>query len=83
MRTTGLRRREVLLTGFAMLAGSAMPACADPAPITPIQQLNDGLLRVMKAGPGTPYQQRFDMLATVIDQVFDLDAVLRTSLGSA
>jgi phospholipid transport system substrate-binding protein len=66
-----------------MLAGSAMPACADPAPITPIQQLNDGLLRVMKAGPGTPYQQRFDMLATVIDQVFDLDAVLRTSLGSA
>jgi phospholipid transport system substrate-binding protein len=83
MRRTGLRRREVLLTGFAALARSAMTAWADPAPIAPIQQLNDGLLRVMKAGPGTPYKQRFDTLAPVIDQVFDLDAVLRTSVGSA
>ncbi len=37
----------------------------------------------MQAGPGTPFEQRFDMLAPVIDSVFDLDAVLRTAVGSA
>jgi phospholipid transport system substrate-binding protein len=49
--------------------------------VVPIQQLNGGLLRVMKVGPDTSFQQRFDMLAPVIDRVFDLDAVLRTSVG--
>jgi phospholipid transport system substrate-binding protein len=37
----------------------------------------------MKAGPGVPFEQRFDTLAPVIDRVFDLDAVLRASVGSA
>jgi phospholipid transport system substrate-binding protein len=83
MRKTDLRRRGLFLTGFAALAASAIPVRAAPAPIAPIQQLTDGLLHVMKAGPGISFEQRFDMLAPVIDQVFDLDAVLRTSVGSA
>ena len=37
----------------------------------------------MKTGARTSFEQRFDMLAPVIDQVFDLDAVLRRSVGSA
>jgi hypothetical protein len=37
----------------------------------------------MKAGPATPFGQRLDMLAPVIERVFELDAVLRTSVGSA
>ena len=82
MPMTALRRRGLILTGSAALVGLAISARADPASITPIQQLTDGLLRVMKAGSGTPFKQRFDMLAPVIDQVFDLDAVLRTSVGS-
>jgi phospholipid transport system substrate-binding protein len=83
MRKMDLRRRGLLLRGFAALAMRAIPAHADPLPTAPIQQLTDGLLRVMKTGPGTAFKQRFDMLAPVIDQVFDLDAVLRTSVGSA
>jgi phospholipid transport system substrate-binding protein len=83
MRETALRRRGLLLTGFAALVGSAIPARADPTPNAPIQQLTDGLLRSMKTGTGTAFRQRFDILAPVIDQVFDLDAVLRTSVGSA
>jgi phospholipid transport system substrate-binding protein len=82
-RKTDLRRSRLLLLGFAALAASAIPARADPAAIVPIQQLTDELLRVMKTGPGTSFKQRFDRLAPVIDQVFDLDAVLRTSVGSA
>ena len=37
----------------------------------------------MKAGPATPFQQRFDMLAPVLDRIFDLDAILRQSVGSS
>jgi len=83
MRMTALTRRTLLLAGSAALAGPVMPARADSAPVVSIQQLIDALLRAMKAGPGTPFGQRFDILAPVIDRVFDLDAVLRTSAGSA
>ena len=32
-------------------------------------------------GKGVPFQQRFDRLAPVIDRVFNLDAILQTSVG--
>ena len=83
MRTTGPTRRELLLAAPAAFVGLAMPAGADPAPVASIRQLNDGLLQVMKAGPATPFQQRFDMLAPVLDRIFDLDAILRQSVGSS
>jgi phospholipid transport system substrate-binding protein len=83
MGTTGLTRRALFCSAFLALAGSAMPARGGAGPAAPIQQLNDELLRVMKAGPATPFQQRFDMLAPVIDRVFDLDAILRQSVGPA
>lgn len=60
-----------------------MPARADLGPMASIQQLIDALLRAMKDGPGIAFGQRFDTLAPVIDRVFDLDAVLRSSVGSA
>jgi phospholipid transport system substrate-binding protein len=81
MDSGALTRRGLLLTASATVAGSAIPARAGAAAIAPIQQLNNALLSVMKAGPGTPYKQRFDMLAPMIDRVFDLDAVLRASVG--
>jgi phospholipid transport system substrate-binding protein len=83
MRMTGLTRRTLLLASSAALAGPVIPARADSAPMASIQLLTDALLRAMKAGPGTPFGQRFDTLAPVIDRVFDLDAVLRASVGSA
>jgi phospholipid transport system substrate-binding protein len=77
-----LTRRAALLAGSTAWANPAR-AHAEPAAIAPIRQLNDGLLRIMQAGPGVPFATRFDMLAPVIDQVFDLDAVLRASVGLA
>jgi phospholipid transport system substrate-binding protein len=82
MGTTAMTRRTLFFSASAALAGAAMPARADTGPVAPIQQLTDGLLQIMKAGPATPFQDRFDMLAPVIDQVFDLDAILRQSIGS-
>jgi phospholipid transport system substrate-binding protein len=58
-------------------------ARADSASVAPVHQLTDGLLRVMKAGRATPFSQRFDMLAPVIDQTFDLTTILKASVGAA
>jgi phospholipid transport system substrate-binding protein len=77
-------RRTLLLAGSAAsIWPAAMPARAEPAPVTIIQQLIDGLLQIMKAGSATPFGQRFDALAPIVARVFDLNAVLRASVGSA
>jgi phospholipid transport system substrate-binding protein len=77
MRMTALTRRASLLAAFAAFVGVAIPARFDTAPVASIQQLTDGLLQIMKAGPATPFQQRFEMLAPVIDRVFDLRPAFR------
>jgi phospholipid transport system substrate-binding protein len=77
-------RRSVLHASIScLLLGYAMPvraAEADTA-VAPVQLLVDGLLRVMKAGSTTPFAQRFDMLAPVIDSTFDLVTILHESVG--
>jgi phospholipid transport system substrate-binding protein len=48
----------------------------------PISELYAGLQTAMQMGSaGASFQQRFDRLAPVIDRVFNLDAILRTSVG--
>src|SRR6202035_2690251 len=79
-----LTRRALVLAGPAALAGSAISAHADggaAAAVAPVRQLLDGVLLTMKAGSSTPFPRRYDMLAPVIDRVFDLDAILRSSVG--
>lgn len=79
-----LGRRGFFAASATAVIGVAFPAWAqgDAAAVTaPIQRLNDGLLEVMRAGPHTPFQQRFDMLAPVIEQTFDLPAILQESVG--
>jgi phospholipid transport system substrate-binding protein len=49
--------------------------------IAPVQRLNAALLASMKAGQGTPFEQRYATLAPVVDQTFDLNAVLAGSIG--
>jgi phospholipid transport system substrate-binding protein len=82
-----LGRRDLL--SFAavavVVATSWRPAAAaasgDTGAAAPIQQLDAALLAAMKAGRSTPFAQRFSALAPVIDQTFDLDAVLAASVG--
>jgi phospholipid transport system substrate-binding protein len=48
----------------------------------PVSELYAGLQTAMQMGSaGASFQQRFDRLAPVIDRVFNLDAILRTSVG--
>ena len=53
----------------------------DSAPTVPVQQLDGALLAVMKAGRSQPFAQRYRALVPVIEQVFNLEAVLATSIG--
>jgi phospholipid transport system substrate-binding protein len=79
------RRRGLIAAGAAFFIHGVLPARAagEAAAIAPIQQLIGGLLQVMKAGGGTPFPQRFEMLAPVIDRTFDLSAILQESVGAS
>jgi phospholipid transport system substrate-binding protein len=83
MQPVKLGRRATL--GFALLAGYGpalvLPARADQSVIEPIQNLNSALLQVMRKGRSTPFNERFQMLAPVVEQTFDLQAVLTQSVG--
>ena len=84
MHTFHAGRRGLLVGAVAVLISRAALAAAanDEAVIAPIQTLTNGLLQAMKAGPGVPFTQRYSMLAPVIEQTFDLPAVLEDSIGS-
>jgi phospholipid transport system substrate-binding protein len=47
----------------------------------PIITLYDALDSARRAGRGKPFRQRFDALAPVIEQVFDLETILKVSVG--
>lgn len=84
MATLLPNRRMILTLTMAVLGSAAFPpwAAADDAVLAPVNQLIDGLLRVMKAGRNTPFPQRFSILAPVIDQTFDLPRILNQSVGA-
>jgi phospholipid transport system substrate-binding protein len=85
MDTLLWHRRSLIVATAAIWIGATLPARAldSAAVIAPVQQLLDGLLKVMKVGSGTPFATRYDMLAPVIDQTFDLAAILQESIGSS
>ena len=86
---TATRRRVVALaigaTGLVASAWTPSPADARdldmPGPDAPIAALNQGLMAIMRAGKTTPFIERFQQLAPLIDQTFDLPAILRACVG--
>jgi phospholipid transport system substrate-binding protein len=46
-----------------------------------VEQFYAALLQVMKAGKSAPFRQRYDVLAPVIDRTFDLEDILRITVG--
>jgi phospholipid transport system substrate-binding protein len=76
-------RRHLLclvLVGVAAGPELAHGATASAAS-APIERFYAALLTVMKAGKTTPFRQRYDSLAPVIDQTFDLAQILGDSVG--
>ncbi len=74
-----LARRALLAVPAMALARSAH--AAEPAAAAPIARLDEALVAAMKAGPSTPFRQRFDALRPVVERAFDLPSVLRASIG--
>jgi phospholipid transport system substrate-binding protein len=81
--------RRSFLSGLAITAVLAAmpwrPAAAgiagDTSATIPIAQLNNALLAVMKAASRTSFEDRYRQLTPVIQQVFNLDAILAASIG--
>ena len=79
-------RRGLLILGGAVagIITASAPAAADDPVLVPAHQLIAGLLQIMKAGSaGAPFSSRYDTLAPVVDETFDLTAILSESVGPA
>ena len=70
------------LGAAAVVLCIAGPAAASDV-TAPIEQLDAGLLQVMKAGKSAPFQQRYDVLAPLVIRAIDLDAILEGGVGPA
>ena len=80
MRRAGLFASiSLLLLAGLSLAGVAHAAVPEAA--APIAALDQALLTVMHNGKATPFAQRYAILAPVVQQAFDLDTVLETTVG--
>src|SRR6185437_10835063 len=77
------RRSLFGVAATVALARSVPSFAADQSVIAPIRDLVAGLLRIMKAGQSTPFDQRYATLAPIIDRAFDLGVVLQESVGLA
>lgn len=79
-----LTRRAALLSAAAAAIAWTLPAQAQVAnlpPDQPLRELYAALDAAMRAGHTAPFAQRFDALAPVVDRVFDLETVLKVSVG--
>ncbi len=87
-RVPPIDRRSALrlaLAGMAALpllgrSGSALAAEGDGA-LGSVQAFDGALLAAMKAGERTPFARRYAMLEPAVARAFDLDAILRVSVG--
>ena len=78
-RSRGILRLLLCTAAFA-LSLSRLAMASDVT--APIEQLDAALLQVMKAGKGTSFQQRYDILAPLVTRAVDLDGILQGGVGS-
>ena len=70
-----------LLALLGSLLFAASSQAAESAAAAPIAGLDQGLIQVMQAGKATPFAQRYATLTPIVQQAFDLDTILQTSVG--
>ncbi len=61
--------------------GIASSHAAEPAAAAPIAALDAALVQAMQAGKAVPFAQRYQTLAPVVEQAFDLGSILEISVG--
>ena len=83
MPVNSLDRRTALrfLLGSASLSFGWGRAAAASEVIGAVEELNTGLIAIMKAGKTVSFRQRYDMIGPIITRTFDLDTILRQAVG--
>jgi phospholipid transport system substrate-binding protein len=71
--------RILLCTAAFALSFGRLAMASDMT--APIEQLDAALLQVMKAGKGTSFLQRYDILAPLVTRAVDLDGILQAGVG--
>jgi phospholipid transport system substrate-binding protein len=74
-----------LVAAGGVLAGlgvSGTARASEQGVDAPLSQLYSALEALMREGRATPFRQRFYRVAPVIDRAFDLDSILRGSVGT-
>lgn len=80
-RRTALRLGVLGMTTLPIVARLA--SAADLGAGAPVRVFGDALIAAMRAGSQrVPFSQRFAMLAPAVDQAFDLETILRVSVGA-
>lgn len=82
-RRSLLVRAATAMAALATVSGVLLARAAEADdPIRPVQRLDAALLAAMKAGPSTPFTQRYSILAPAVEEAFDLNAWLRATVGA-
>src|SRR5215472_15920675 len=71
-----------LALGLAALWAACERADAAMEVTAPVEQLHAGLMAIMKAGKTASFRQRYEMIAPIIGRTFDLDTILRQTIGA-
>jgi phospholipid transport system substrate-binding protein len=74
-------RRLLLAGGLLMWPALSWTQGASQEAQKSVSELYAGLQVIMRMGSGAAFPQKFNQLAPVIDRTFDLDAILRSSVG--
>ena len=81
VRSSGRRvLLRLMLVTIAVAVGWGRPASASDI-TAPVEQLHAGLMSIMKAGKTASFRQRYETIAPVIGQIFDLETILRQVVG--
>jgi len=81
VRSSGRRvLLRLMLVTIAVAVGWGRPASASDI-TAPVEQLHAGLMSIMKAGKTASFRQRYETIAPVIGQIFDLETILRQVIG--
>ncbi|MCL2427963.1 MAG: ABC transporter substrate-binding protein [Alphaproteobacteria bacterium] len=86
MTASTIDRRTALRLGVLGIATlpfvSRLASASDMSAAAPVRSFGDALIATMRAGSQrVPFSQRFAMLAPAIDRAFDLETILRVSVG--
>lgn len=82
MKTRALSSALVLTAGLTLFAAAPLRAQSAATVSAPVAALDSALDKIQQPGSGS-FQARAALLGPVVDQVYDLEAVLRSSVGAS